>query len=97
MLSRALTFAVLLLCSFLSVGAWAQTAEQFFAGNVTELTAEQLTVSRVIQGKAETRVFRITPETKVEGPLAPHVRVTVGYDGDRATLVIVREDNKEKK
>jgi hypothetical protein len=76
---------------------------QYYAGTVVESTAEQLTVSRVLQGKNETRVFRITTDTKIEGRLAPNVRVTVGWitddAGDRATLIIVRPEpmGKNKK
>jgi len=71
--------------------------DQFFAGTVMESTPEQITVSRVLQGKPESRTFRITPETKIEGNLLVNARVTVGYDGDRATLIIVRDDAKDKK
>ena len=74
---------------------------QFFAGIVVENTTEQLTVARVVQSKNESRSFRITPQTKVEGRLAPKARVTVRYvtndDGDLATLVIVRPEAKGKK
>jgi hypothetical protein len=83
--------------TFASVPIWAQAASQFFAGAVTEYSAEQLTVSRTIQGKPESKAFRITAETKVEGQLSVNARVTVGYEGDRATLIIVREDTKDKK
>ena len=76
-------------------------AGQFFAGTVVEHTPAQITVARVLQGKNESRSFRITPETKVEGSVTPQARVTVGYvtteDGDRATLIIVRTDPPGKR
>ena len=75
---------------------FAQTADQFFAGTVVESTSEVLTVSRVLQGKSESRTFRVTSETKVEGKLIANARVTVGFEGDHATLIIVRDDRKEK-
>jgi hypothetical protein len=75
-------------------------ADQFFAGVVSASSPEQLTVSRVLQGKNERRTFRITPETKFEGHLSADARVTVrfvsGDDGDVATLVIVRAGTKGK-
>lgn len=75
-------------------------ADQFFAGVVSASSAEQLTVSRVLQGKNESRTFRITPETKFEGHLTPDARVTVrftsGDDGDTASLIIVRPAPKGK-
>ena len=76
---------------------FAQTSEQFFAGTVVEHSAEQLTVARTLQGRSESRIFKITADTKVEGNLTANARVTVGYDGDRATLIIVRDDSKDKK
>ena len=73
---------------------------QFFAGTVIESAPEQVTVARALQGKNESRAFRITPETKIEGRLAPGARVTVGYvtddDVDRATLIIVRPEPQGK-
>jgi hypothetical protein len=66
----------------------------FFAGTVTESTAEKITVGRTVRGRAESRTFRLTPETEIEGTLAEKVRVTVRYitddDGDTATLIVVR-------
>ena len=67
--------------------------DTFFAGTVIETTADQITVSRVVLGKTEKRVFRVTPDTKCEGKLKAKVRVTVRYvtkeDGetDRKSVV----------
>jgi hypothetical protein len=73
--------------------------ETFFAGTVIEFTTEKITVSRVVLGKTEKRVFRITPDTKCEGRLKPKVRVTVRYvnadDGETAELIIVRSQQKK--
>jgi hypothetical protein len=72
----------------------AKAADTFFAGTVTESTAEKITVGRTVRGRAESRTFRMTPDTKVEGQLAEQMRVTVRYvtddDGDTATLIVVR-------
>jgi len=71
-----------------------KSADTFFAGTVTESTAEKITVGRTVRGRAESRTFRLTPDTKIEGTLAEKVRVTVRYitddDGDTATLIVVR-------
>ena len=76
--------------------------DQTFSGPIVELTATQITVSRSILGKpAEKRSFLIKPDTRVEGKLRVHVKVTVGYvttdDGDVARLVVVRNKQSEKK
>ena len=72
----------------------AKTADTFFAGAVTESTPEKITVGRTVRGRAESRTFQLTSETKIEGSLALKVRVTVRYvtddDGDTATLIVVR-------
>src|SRR5580700_2313589 len=74
--------------------------ETFFAGTVIDFTAEKITVSRVVLGKTEKRVFRVTPDTKCEGKLKAKVRVTVRFvssdDGDTAELIIVRSSDKKK-
>jgi hypothetical protein len=66
----------------------------FFAGTVVEATPDQITIARVIRGKTEKRVFRVTKDTKVEGKLRTKVRVTVRYlsdeDGDVAIRIVVR-------
>ncbi len=74
--------------------------ETYFAGTVIETTPDKITVSRVVLGKTEKRVFRVTPETKCEGKLKAKVRVTIRYvttdDGDTAELIIVRPSAKKK-
>ena len=74
--------------------------ETFFAGTVIEFTPEKITVSRVVLGKTEKRVFRVTPDTKCEGKVKARVRVTVRYvttdDGETAELIIVRTQQKKK-
>jgi hypothetical protein len=73
--------------------------DTFFAGTVIETTADKITVSRVVLGKTEKRVFRVTPDTKCEGKLKAKVRVTVRYvtaeDGEIAELIIVRSQQKK--
>ena len=75
--------------------------DQTFSGPVVELTATKITVSRSILGKpAEKRSFLLQSDTRVEGKLRMHVKVTVGYistdDGDVARLVVVRPKNSQK-
>jgi hypothetical protein len=73
--------------------------ETFFAGSVIDFSPEKITVSRVVLGKTEKRVFRITPDTKCEGKLKAKVRVTVRYvatdDGETAELIVVRSADKK--
>jgi hypothetical protein len=72
----------------------AKAPDTFFAGTVTELTSESVTVGRTVRGKAESRTFALTSQTKTEGKLVAKVRVTVRYvaddDGYTATLIVVR-------
>jgi hypothetical protein len=82
----------------------AQT-DGFFSGNVLEITAEQVIVSRTILGKpAEQRTFKILATTKIEGKMKQKSRVTVRYapgdEGNVALSIIVRAekpDNTKKK
>jgi hypothetical protein len=71
-----------------------KTADTFFAGTVSQSSSETIIVGRTVRGQAESRTFRLTPHTKIEGKLALRVRVTVRYitddDGDTATLIVVR-------
>jgi hypothetical protein len=71
-----------------------KTADTFFAGTVSQYSAETIIVGRTVRGKAESRNFIVTPQTKIDGKLAVKVRVTVRYftddDGDTATLIVVR-------
>ena len=75
--------------------------DTFFAGTISEVTPERIMVTRMVLGKTEKRIFRITPDTKVEGKLHTKVRVTVRYsaaeDGDIATLIVVRPADPKKK
>jgi len=72
----------------------AKAADTFFAGAVSQFSTETIVVGRTVRGKAESRTFSLTPQTKIEGKLAVKVRVTVRYitddDGDTATLIVVR-------
>jgi hypothetical protein len=81
--------------------ATAKATDAFFAGTVMELTSETIMVGRTVRGKAESRKFLLTPQTKTEGKLAVKVRVTVRYitddDGDTATLIVVRGTAKQPK
>jgi hypothetical protein len=65
----------------------------FFAGNVTQYDADMITVGRTVRGKAESRSFHLSPETKIEGQLTEKARVTVRYlsdeNGDTATMIVV--------
>jgi hypothetical protein len=71
-----------------------KAADTFFAGTVSQVTSETIIVGRTVRGKAESRTFSLTRQTKIEGKLAVKVRVTVRYitddDGDTATLIVVR-------
>lgn len=71
-----------------------KAADTFFAGTVSQFSAETIVVGRTVRGKAESRTFILTSQTKIEGKLAVKVRVTVRYitddDGDTATLIVVR-------
>jgi hypothetical protein len=81
--------------------ATTKAPDAFFAGTVMELTSETVVVGRTVRGKAESRTFQLTPQTKTEGKLAAKVRVTVRYitddDGDTATLIVVRGAVKQTK
>jgi hypothetical protein len=71
-----------------------KTADTFFAGTISQFSSDTLVVGRTVRGKAESRTFIVTPQTKIDGKLAVKVRVTVRYftddDGDTATLIVVR-------
>lgn len=73
---------------------------QFFAGSVTALTKQKITVARSVLGKSsEVRAFVITPETRVEGSLRTRSRVTVRFvtkdEADQAVHIIVRTGQKK--
>src|ERR1700676_4332742 len=66
-----------------------------FTGTLVESTPDHLKVSRVVQGKTEGRVFKVTAQTKIEGGrLRLRQRIYVRYissdDSDTAILVIIR-------
>ena len=74
----------------------------FFSGVVTELTAEQVTISRAILGKEpERRTFAIRRDTRIEGKLKNKSRVTVrfaaGESGEVAVSIVVRDKADKKK
>ena len=81
--------------------ATTKATDAFFAGAVTELTSDTIVVGRTVRGKAESRTFQLTPQTKTEGNLAVKMRVTVRYitddEGDTATLIVVRGAAKQPK
>ena len=63
-----------------NTSAQAPAKPQFFAGTVTDLTVQQITVSRTPVGRApEKRTFVITPKTKLNKALKVKARVTVRY------------------
>lgn len=73
-----------------------------FSGNVIDLTAEKVVVSRSILGKpAEKRTFRIQADTRIEGKLHTKLKVTIGFvtsdDGDIARLIVVRPQKPVEK
>jgi hypothetical protein len=72
---------------------------QFFAGIVTDLDSDHLTVSRSLVGRPrENRTFLITRQTKVNRPLKVKARVTVRYrnfpEGDVALEIQVRPQTR---
>ena len=88
--------------SFSWSGAAQEDQDNYFTGTLVDTAADHLTVSRVLQGKAEERVFQVNAQTKIEGGrLRPRGRVTVRYisgdDSDTAILVIVRRGPRPPK
>jgi hypothetical protein len=74
-----------------------QPVDQYFAGVVTALTAESITLKQTVLGKATVRAFVITAETKYApegGKPKLKQKVTVqwvnGENGDRAVKIILR-------
>jgi hypothetical protein len=67
-----------------------------FSGTITQLTADSLTVVRMVPARdAVTRTFALDAKTRIEGHLRVQARVTVQYespeDGQyRATRIIVK-------
>lgn len=75
--------------------------DSFFSGFVSEYSAAKITVSRVVLGRrAEKRTFLITSATKIEGKIKNKARVTVRFasndDGDVATAILVRGNQKKQ-
>ena len=98
--------SLLLIAVALALNAvWAAAQEDednYFTGNVVESASDHLKVSRVLQGKTEEHIFKVTGTTKIEqGRIRPKERVTVrfisGDDGDVAILVIVRPTSTQQK
>lgn len=100
---RCLLLLIVLTCAFSAVCMAAQDDEDnYFTGNVVETAPDHLKVSRVLQGKTEEHVFRMTAATKIEqGRIRLRERVTVrfvsGDDGDIAILVIVRPTSTQQR
>ena len=72
-------------------------ADQFFAGVVTSLTDESITLTRTVLGKATVRTFAVSAETVMQplgGKPKLKQKVTVkwvsGENGDRALKIILR-------
>ncbi len=73
-----------------------------FTGTLIESTPDHLKVTRVVQGKTEGRVFKVTTQTKIEGGrLRLKQRIYVRYvsadEIDTAILVIIRPAAKKTK
>lgn len=79
-----------------------QPVDQYFAGLVTALTDDSITVTRTVLGKSTVRVFAVTAETVVQGG-KPKLKskVTVkwvsGEEGDSALKIILRGSATPKK
>jgi hypothetical protein len=75
-----------------------QQPDQYFAGVVTALTDDSITLTRTVLGKSTVRVFAIAAETVVQpqgGKPKLKQKVTVkwvpgGENGDRAVKIILR-------
>jgi len=74
-----------------------QPVDQYFAGVVTALTDESITLTRTVLGKSTVRSFAISAETAVQpqgGKPKLKQKVTVkwvsGENGDRAVKIILR-------
>jgi len=76
--------------------------DNYFTGTLVENAPDHMKVSRVLQGKAEERIFKVNAQTKIEGGrLRLKQRITVRYitadENDTAILVIVRPAAKKQK
>jgi hypothetical protein len=78
-----------------------QDKDNYFTGTLVENAPDHMKVSRVLQGKSEERMFKVNPQTKIEGGrLRLRQRITVRYiageEGETAILVIIRPAGKKK-
>jgi len=85
-----------------ALGVAQEDQDNYFTGTLVENASDHLKVSRVLQGKAEERVFKVNAQTKIEGGrLRARERVTVRYvtadEGDTAILIIIRPATQPKK
>jgi hypothetical protein len=85
-----------------SISAQDDQDKDSFTGTLVENTSDHLKVSRVVQGKTEDHVFKITAQTKIEGGRLRlrqriYVRYISGDDSDTAILVIIRTAASGKK
>jgi hypothetical protein len=73
---------------------------QFFAGTITAITDDQITISRTLVGhQPDTRSFQLTPKTKLnKNNCKLNAKVTVRYqhlpEGDIALQVLVHPSSK---
>jgi len=94
---------IILSVALLAAGVAAQEdQDNYFTGTLVENASDHVKVSRVLQGKAEERVFKVNAQTKIEGGrLRARERVTVRYvtadEGDTAILIIIRPATQPKK
>ncbi len=92
-----LSFALIAKC----VAAQDDQDNNSFTGTLIENAPDHLKVSRE-KSKTDGRVFKMTPQTKIEGGRLKlkqriYVRYTSGDDGDTAILVIIRPATKKNK
>ena len=85
-----------------SVAAQDDQDKDSFTGTLVENAPDHLKVTRIVQGKTEGHVFKITAETKIEGGRLRlrqriYVRYISGEDSDTAILVIIRPSGKKQK
>lgn len=89
-----------LLFAFLIGGVGqAQENPRFFSGSILNVSASQITVTRVVLGqKQDTRTFAITSETRIEGKPEAKARATIRFvtkdQADHALDIVVRSERK---
>jgi hypothetical protein len=79
----------------------AESNYEFVSGTITDLPPGAIVVNRALLGKPpENRTFIINADTKIEGKLKTHARVTVGFkstdEGDVAVRIIVRSQSRKQ-